>query len=73
VNIAFPDKSLLDREDIQAFIQAQTEDLGAKGRLSIRPSGTEPKVRVMVEAADAESRAKAIAEGLSALAGKVSP
>jgi phosphoglucosamine mutase len=68
VNIAFPDKSLLSREDIQAFIQAQTEDLGAKGRLSIRPSGTEPKVRVMVEAADAESRAKAIADQLTHLA-----
>jgi phosphoglucosamine mutase len=68
VNIAFPDKSLLDREDIQAFIRAQTEDLGAKGRLSIRPSGTEPKVRVMVEAADAESRAKAIADQLTHLA-----
>jgi phosphoglucosamine mutase len=39
--------------------------LGADGRVLVRPSGTEPLVRVMVEAASAES-AEAIAEQLVA-------
>jgi len=45
-----------------AVIEAETE-LGATGRVLLRASGTEPMVRVMVEAAD-EATARAIADGL---------
>ena len=38
---------------VQAAIAAQTARLGASGRLVIRPSGTEPLIRVMVESKDA--------------------
>ncbi|MDQ6990896.1 MAG: phosphoglucosamine mutase [Mariprofundaceae bacterium] len=37
---------------IQTAVQAATERLGNAGRVNVRMSGTEPKVRVMVEAED---------------------
>ena len=68
VNIPFADKNLLERPDIKAFIDEQIAALDSEGRLNIRPSGTEPKVRVMVEAPDAEERAQVIADQLAKLA-----
>jgi phosphoglucosamine mutase len=64
VNFPLSDKALLERPEIRAYISTQTEELGDTGRLNIRPSGTEPIARVMVEAPDAEDRAQAIAEHL---------
>lgn len=46
-------------------MHAAQADLGQQGRILIRPSGTEPVVRVMVEAAD-EARAHAWAQQLAA-------
>jgi len=37
---------------IQAAVEAATQRLGKAGRINVRMSGTEPKVRVMVEAED---------------------
>lgn len=51
-------------EVIADEIAAATSDLGATGRVLIRPSGTEPLVRVMVEAGTAE-QARAIASHLA--------
>lgn len=67
VNIPLDDKTLLDREVVQEYVHSQEEKLNKKGRLLIRPSGTEPIARVMVEAPDAESRANRIAEKLAEL------
>lgn len=70
INIHLADKSLLDRPDIQTFILTQTQQFGTDGRLNIRPSGTEPLVRVMVEASDAQNKAQRIANQLEQLLAK---
>lgn len=69
VSIPFSDTSLLASPHIKAFIAQKSSELGDKGRISIRPSGTEPKVRVMVEARDADERARSIADELIKLTG----
>lgn len=69
VSIPFPDKSALQSETVKRLIAAQTEELGASGRLNVRASGTEPKVRIMVEAPDAQERADAIAKKLKEITG----
>lgn len=67
VNIPLPDKSLLDRSAVKAYIAEQANSLKSQGRLLIRPSGTEPLARVMVEAADAQAAAERIAHQLQQL------
>ncbi len=54
------------REDaaIKRAIDSSTKKLGNRGRLLVRPSGTEPKIRVMVEAEDADM-AKTVAEDVA--------
>lgn len=52
VNLRDMDKAILSHPDIQAEMQAVSEDLGDEGRILLRPSGTEPLIRVMVEALD---------------------
>ena len=58
VNIRAPDRGALkaaieDASVLEAIEQAQAE-LSGRGRVLVRPSGTEPLVRVMVEAPTAE-------------------
>ena len=48
-------------------IAAEEARLGGRGRVLVRPSGTEPLVRVMVEAEE-QSVAEAVAERLAELA-----
>lgn len=67
VNFTLADKSALSRPEVKEFIKSETEKLSGRGRLLIRPSGTEPLARVMVEAPDAETAAKRIAEELKKL------
>ena len=66
INVHVRDKHALEgNAEIGAAVAAAEADLAGNGRVLIRPSGTEPVVRVMVEASDAvaaENAAKAIAE-----------
>ncbi len=67
VNMPLADKKALGKPEVQAFIKAQTAQLGDKGRLLVRPSGTEPLARVMVEAPDAQALAEQIVAKLKEL------
>jgi phosphoglucosamine mutase len=54
INVPEVDKSKVDSDpELQKVVQEATTDLGENGRVLLRASGTEPLVRVMVEAQDA--------------------
>jgi phosphoglucosamine mutase len=54
INVPDVDKTKVDSDpELQKVVQEATTDLGENGRVLLRASGTEPLVRVMVEAQDA--------------------
>ncbi|MFE5912955.1 phosphoglucosamine mutase [Streptomyces wedmorensis] len=65
VNVKDVDKSRVDTSgELAAAVTEAERELGSTGRVLLRPSGTEPLVRVMVEAADIE-QARAVAQRLA--------
>ena len=52
----------LENDDVKAVIAACEQKLGNQGRLVIRPSGTEPLIRVMGEGDDAALVQQVVAE-----------
>ncbi|WP_043270012.1 phosphoglucosamine mutase, partial [Streptomyces sp. CT34] len=65
VNVPDVDKSrVASSPELAAAVAEAERELGATGRVLLRPSGTEPLVRVMVEAADIE-QARAVAGRLA--------
>jgi phosphoglucosamine mutase len=65
INVPDVDRSRADSDPvIQAAIRDAATELGDEGRVLLRPSGTEPLVRVMVEAQSADD-ASAIAQRLA--------
>jgi phosphoglucosamine mutase len=65
VNVPGVDKSRADEDAVLAAALAEEEfALGATGRILLRPSGTEPLVRVMVEA-PTQDRAQDVADRLA--------
>jgi len=62
INVRVKDKKTAqDDPDVQAAVQAVAEELGNTGRILVRESGTEPVVRVMVEA-ESEECCRTLAE-----------
>ena len=56
INVPGVDKAAADADEaVQAEVAAVERELGADGRVLLRPSGTEPLVRVMVEGPDQET------------------
>ena len=55
INVRVKDKKAAQADaDVQASVEAVAAELGNTGRILVRESGTEPLVRVMVEAPDQE-------------------
>jgi phosphoglucosamine mutase len=55
VNVKVRDRdAIAAADDVHAAVRAAEAELEGRGRVLIRPSGTEPLVRVMVEAPTAE-------------------
>ena len=67
VNVSGVDRAAAHSDEgVAAAVAAEEALLGETGRVLLRPSGTEPVVRVMVEAAD-ETQAKRLADDLAAI------
>lgn len=66
LNVPVPSKSSAITTDIRKEIQITEERLGNDGRVLVRPSGTEPLIRVMVEAVD-EALANSEAQRLASV------
>ena len=65
INVSGVDRARTHADEALAAAVTEAElELGGTGRVLLRPSGTEPLVRVMVEAASAE-QARAVAERLA--------
>lgn len=66
INVHVNDRGLIDgNEAIASAVASAEAELGDDGRVLLRPSGTEPVIRIMVEAVDhedADRYAQAIAE-----------
>jgi phosphoglucosamine mutase len=67
VNVRVRDRGALERaEGVDAAVRAASDELAGRGRVLVRPSGTEPLVRVMVEA-PTDEEAEAVCDRLVAL------
>ena len=66
INVDGVDRArLADSAEVQAVVETVERELGSEGRVLLRPSGTEPLVRVMVEAPTADA-ARDAAEAIAA-------
>jgi phosphoglucosamine mutase len=64
-NVGGIERAAVDAAPVQAAVAAAQHELGDDGRVLVRPSGTEPVVRIMVEAPTPE-QADAVAERIAA-------
>ena len=70
-NIRATDKSFVQNDpDVQKAIQSVEEALGDTGRILVRESGTEPVVRVMVEAPDHDTCQKYVSQVVETIKSK---
>lgn len=70
-NVRVMDKAAVQADqDVQNKVQAAAEALGENGRILVRESGTEPLIRVMVEAGDLDTCHKYVDSVVKAIEGK---
>jgi phosphoglucosamine mutase len=67
VNFRIEDKMRLSIPEVQDYIRVKSAELGNTGRILVRPSGTEPLARVMVEAPNANDLAQEMATHIAEL------
>jgi len=60
-NVRYEDGAPLENDTVKSVIAAAEAELQGKGRLVIRPSGTEPVIRVMAEG-DNASQVEAVVD-----------
>jgi phosphoglucosamine mutase len=73
INVADVDKlQVTSNAAVQAVVQAVESDLGTDGRVLLRASGTEPLIRVMVEAKTIEQAQNAAEEIATAVRANLS-
>ncbi|GAC1584031.1 MAG: phosphoglucosamine mutase [Candidatus Elarobacter sp.] len=65
LNVRVADKAIAEHPAVRDAIAAAERELANEGRILVRPSGTEPLVRVMVESSD-RARTHAVAESVAA-------
>ena len=69
INVRVGDRAAVAASEAVAdAVAAAEQELGDDGRILLRPSGTEPLVRVMVEA-ETQQRADEIAQRVAAIVG----
>jgi phosphoglucosamine mutase len=66
-NVRYRSGKPLEQQGVMSAIASAREQLGAGGRLVIRPSGTEPVIRVMAEGDDPELVAKVVNDVVGAV------
>ena len=69
-NVRFAGGKPLEASSVKQAIEDARAELGERGRLVIRPSGTEPLIRVMAEADD-RSLVEKVVNGLVTVIGEV--
>ena len=62
MNVRFEGESPMRTDAVQAAMYSVANRLGADGRVLVRESGTEPLIRIMVEARDPDALAAALDE-----------
>ncbi len=66
INVGVDDKSVIETDAVREAVAQWQHKLGGDGRVLLRPSGTEPLVRVMVEASE-ELVAQSVAAELASV------
>lgn len=64
VNVRVEDKRCVERDGVRAAIAEAERSMQGKGRILVRPSGTEPLIRIMIEGQD-EAEMRLIAQSIA--------
>lgn len=72
INVRVEDRSIAESVTVKESVGQAERRLGSEGRILLRPSGTEPLVRVMVEHED-EAVCREVCEEVAAVVSSSSP